>query len=386
MSQTKPGHDATITFRLACWVLGLIAFIQLVTGGVALAVRVENAREVRIEKEIITKIVTVEARPVEVEKKEAAPVVALPPPPAIPVEAPLPPARPLDAPPIADAKVEQLVREGREARVAEDMGRAIIKLEEARSIDPQEPNTLYELGLVYETMAAYDTDLAEKAAEAYQGVFELGTTKAGALYPLAAGKLRDGIARPIDMRGKLALGRVRIFKDDTFQDGERVVLTIPVSAAPGSEPSPDDFHVKVEFFDKSRNDNPKPAGPECVTNYEWVSGAIDWLGGEEILRVTYILPPPEPGQEHLFGKAAYYGQIVELVYNNELLDSQAWPRHLASRSQVEPQQGYDPVFLENDFDPNLGVLPPLENELELPPMPNELELPPIQDELGPPPR
>ena len=74
MSQTKPGHDATLTFRLACWVLGLVAFIQLITGGVALAVRVENAREVRIEKEIVTKIVTVEARPVEVAKKEAAPV------------------------------------------------------------------------------------------------------------------------------------------------------------------------------------------------------------------------------------------------------------------------------------------------------------------------
>jgi hypothetical protein len=256
------------------------------------------------------------------------------------------------------------------------MGRAIIKLEEARALDSQEPNTLYELGLVYETMAAYDTALAEKAAEAYQGVFNLGTTKAGALYPLAAAKLRDGIARPIDMRGKLALGRVRIFKDDTYQDGERVVLTVPVSAAPGSEPSADDFFVKVEFFDKSRNGDPQPAGPDCVTNYEWVSGAIDWLGGEEILRVTYILPPQEAGQAHLFGKRAYYGQIVELVYKNELLDSQAWPRHLAARSMVEPQQTYDPLFLDSDFDPNGGVLPPLDNELNLPMIEPELELPP----------
>ncbi|MFC7339359.1 hypothetical protein ACFQY0_19360 [Haloferula chungangensis] len=374
MGQTKTKHDSTLTFRLACWVMGLIAFIQIITAGVALAVRVENAREVRVETEIVTKIVTVAAKPEP--KKEASPVVALPPLPPTPVETPLPPARPLDAPAIADAKVEQLVLEGREARVAEDMGRAIIKLEEARSIDSQEPNTLYELGLVYETMAAYDTALAEKAAEAYQAVFELGTTKAGALYPLAARKLRDGIARPVDMRGKLSLGRVRIFKDDAFEDGERVVLTVPVSAAPDSNPSADDFFVKVEFFDKIRNKDPQPAGPNCVTNFEWASGEIDWLGGEEILRVTYILPPPEPGQEHLFGHPEYYGQIVELVYKNELLDSQAWPRHLASRSKVEPQQSYDPMFLESDFDPNLGVLPPLENELELPPMPDELELPP----------
>lgn len=375
MSQPKTSHDSTLTFRLACWVLGLIAFIQIITAGVALAVRVENAREVRIEEKIVTKLVTVAARPAEKPKVEAGPVVALPPPPPIPAEVPLPPARPLDAPPIADAKVEKLVMEGREARVAEDMGRAIIKLEEARSIDPQEPNTLYELGLVYETMAAYDTALAEKAADAYQLVYNLGTD-AGALYPLAAAKLRDGVARPAKMRGKLSLGRVRIFKDDTFQDGERVVITVPVSAAPGSEPDADDFFVKVEFFDKSRNDEPQPAGPNCITNYEWVSGAIDWLGGEEILQVTYILPPQEAGQDHLFGKQNYYGQIVELVYKNELLDSQAWPRHLAAHSKVEPQHGFDPLFLDSDFDPNLGVLPPFENELELPP---------ILDELGPPP-
>ena len=124
MSQTKTGNDSTLTFRLACWVMGLIAFIQILTAGVALAVRVENAREVRVEEKIVTKIVTV--APKAEPKKEAGPVVALPPLPPIPAQVPLPPARPLDAPPIADAKVEQLVLEGREARVAEDMGRAII--------------------------------------------------------------------------------------------------------------------------------------------------------------------------------------------------------------------------------------------------------------------
>lgn len=373
MSQTKNGHDSTLTFRLACWVMGLIAFIQIITAGVALAVRAENAREVRVEERIVTKIVTVAAKAEP--KKEAGPVVALPPPLPIPAEIQLPPARPLDAPLIADARVEQLVLEGREARVAEDMGRAIIKLEEALAIDPQEPNTLYELGLVYETMAAYDTALAEKAADAYQGVYNLGTT-AGSLYPLAATKLINGIDLPKEMRGKLSLGRVRIFKDDTYEEGERVVLTIPISAAPGSEPSADDFYAEVHFFDKTLNGDPVPKTSESTSQVEWVSGAIDWLGGEEILRVTYIIPPVDPGQRHLFGQKSYYGQIVELNYKNELIDAQAWPRHLASRSNVESQQGYDPLFLENDFDPNLGVLPPLENELELPPMPGELELPP----------
>lgn len=360
-----------LSFRLACWGAGGIAFIQLLIAGVALAVRIENAREVRIEERIVTKVVTIEReRPVP--EIKAPPVVALPPPPPVPQEVPLPPARPLDAPSIADPVVERLVKEAREARVAEDMATAIIKLEEARGRDPREPNTLYELGLVYETMAGFDTALADQAAQAYQAVFELGTTGAGALYPLAAQKLRDGIAQPVDMRGKLALGRVRIFRDDDFPDGERVVLTIPVSAAPDAEPSADDFFVKVTFFDKSENGEPQPAGPRCVTEFHWASGEIDWLGGEEILRVTYTLPELERVDEHLFGRLRHYGQVVELVYKNELIDSQAWPRHLASklRSVPEPSQaaGLDPLFLESDllpadFDPNLPLLPPLEDEV-----------------------
>jgi hypothetical protein len=251
------------------------------------------------------------------------------------------------------------------------MGRAIVKLEEARAKAPDEPNVHYELGLVYETMAAYDPSLAEKAAEAYQKVFELGTTGSGALYPLAALKLRDGIARPTDFRGKLALGRTRIFKDESYRGGERVVLTIPVSAAPGAEPKAEDFFVQVDFFDKPSTGDPVPAGPEASTTVEWISGGIDWLGGEELLRVTYILPEMDPSQSHLFGRRKYYGQVVKLMYKNELIDSQAWPRHLASQNVGSEPAGLDPLFLDQellppDFDPNLPLLPPLENELSLP--------------------
>ena len=370
MQAGKPKH---LCFHLSCWTLGMLAFIQLLIAGLAVSVRVEAAREVRIEDRVVTRLINVAPTPADT-KEPAAPVVALPPAPELPAAPILPPARPLDAPPIADPLVDRLVKEAREARVAEDMGSAIVKLEEARSKEPREPNVLYELGLVYETMAAYDPALAEKAAEAYQKVFELGTTGAGALYPLAAAKLRDGIARPADMRGKLALGRTRIFKDEAFLNGERVVLTIPVSAAPGSEPEADDFFVQVRFFDKANGGDPVPPSPEATTTVEWVSGAIDWLGGEEQLRVTYILPAPDPSRAHLFGRRHYYGQVVELMYKNELIDSQAWPRHLASLAKGPQHEGLDPLFLDSDlmppdFDPNMPLLPALEDEISLPEIP-----------------
>ena len=364
MSSAAVASDRSgLTFRLACWVLGLIAFLQLLVAAVALARRVEGARVVRVEERVITEVVEVPVEVPAAAKDPEGPVVAIPPPPEVPKEKPLPPARPLDAPPIADPVVERLVNEGREARVAEDMGRAIPALNEALARNPAEPNALFELALAYETMAAYDASLASKAGECYEKVFRLGTD-AGALYPLAARKLEEGIALPADMRGKLSLGRVRIFEDAQYSDGTRVVLTVPVNSAPGEEPGADDFLVVVHFYDKSANGVPQPVGPECERTFEWVSGAIDWVGGQELLQVTYLQrDPSNPGEQHLFGRSGYYGQVVELFYRNELIDTQAWPRHLASRSQGEPQQGLDPLFLDEEFLPGPGLLPPLEDEL-----------------------
>jgi hypothetical protein len=379
-------------FRISCGVIGAIVVAQFAVGAVALALRVEAAREVRVEEKIVTKLVEVgpsarEASPAPAPAREkpdhssagsekpAEPLVALPPAPNVsPSPDPEPRPEPLEAPPIADPVVERLVHEAREARVAEDMGRAIVKLEEARAREPREPSVLYELGLVYETMAAFDAALADKAAEAFQGVFDLGTSGAGALYPLAARKLRDGIARPRDMRGKLGLGRVRIFRDEVYADGERVVLTIPVNAAPGQEPNPDDFFVQVNFYNHNGHDDPVPAGPEAETDYEWASGEFDWMGGEETLRVTYVLPRGSRVNDHLFGRLSYYGQTVELVYKNELIDSQAWPRHLAAEGRGGGPGGEEPLFLDRDVGPGAPLLPPLEDEVPpigLPPFPED---------------
>ena len=371
MAEAASQPRSGLFFQLACWVIGLIAFIQILIGGVALALRVEAAQVVKVEEKIVTKLVNIAP---EAPKEAARPLVALPPAPApIPAEQALPSARPLAAPAIADPVVERLVNEAREARVAEDMGQAIIKLEEARERDPQEANTLYELGLVYETMAAFDTDLASKAAEAYQGVFNLGASKAGALYPLAAKKLSEGISMPQDMRGKLTLGRVKVFPDNTYREGERVILTIPVSAAPGSEPEADDFFVQVNLYDQDPQGTVVPNGPESETQFEWVTGAIDWVGGEEQLRVTYVIPNPDPADIHIFGKRKYYGQSVELFYKNELIDTQAYPRHLASSNRDKQVSGNpDPLFLDQDgmpgFDPNMPLLPPLDGEIQVDPL------------------
>jgi hypothetical protein len=354
-------------FHASCWVLGVIAFIQLITAAVAISVRIEQSREVRVVEKEVTKLVTVRV-PANPSAQALAQTGPTPSHPAAEPSPPIAPAvipAPLATPPIADPVVERLVRDARSARVAEDMGRAMAKLEEARRQAPGEPNTLYELGMVYEQMGIYD-----KASDFYDKVFQLGTTGAGSLYDQAARKLRDGFEQPNAIRGKLALGRVRIFKDPNFSGGERVVLTIPVQAAPGANVGADDFSVTVRFFDSVKGRDPQPAEAGLFEHSEqWTTLPIDWAGGEELLRATYILKPQDVQQTHLFGERSYYGQVVELRYKNELIDLQSWPRDLAAHTnapqpavQPGPANDLPPEFLDKDslppgFNPDNPLLP-----------------------------
>lgn len=352
-------------FPIACWVLGLMVLLQVLVAGLALGARFEASRQVRVvEKEVVRLIVVPgpEKEPVVPEAVVARP--PLPDPAAEPPVAavPLPPPTPLATPSVADPRSEQLLKEARQARVAGDMGLAILKLEEARGRSPQDPNVQYELGLAHEVMGVFDT-----AAEHYEKVFQMGVSGAGVLYEMAAAKLRDGFEAEVPL-GKLALGRVRIFNDPNHEGGQRVVLTIPVQKAPGTEIELKDLSVSVEFFNRSSRDGIIPLQDKSWVSEQWVSGAFDWAGGEESLRMNYVIPKQDQATEHLFGEQTYYGQVVSLLYNGEVLDVQAWPRDLAARSRqkaaVAPDPLDSPEFLDRnnlppDFDPNLPmVLPP----------------------------
>lgn len=372
----------TTAFRVSCWVLGVLAFAEVMSAAVALAGRFEATRPVRVVEVIkevkVPQIITVPAPAAvadagRLRSRGNADIVARPPQAEPPVAAaPAAPApNPLGAPKIADPVVERLVLEARKFRVAGDMEKTITKLNEAAVITPDEPNVEYELGLVHEDMEIFD-----KASAHYERVFRMGATKGGALYELAAGKLRDGFEDPKAMRGKLSLGRTRIYRDVNYAEGERVVLTVPVQAAPGTNVGPDDFFVTVRFFDTLRGKEIVSTSEETsIRDSQWVSGSIDWAGGEELLRVTYVIPPQSAADERLFGARTYYGQSVELNYKNELIDVQAWPRDLAARTQQPQQQtpktdgaplsgDVPPEFLDKDtlppgFNPGAPLLPAL---------------------------
>ncbi len=349
-------------FALACWFLGASVFVQLLVAGVALGNRFDASREVTIIEREVPRLVTVELPPPPVE----VPVVVRSPDPTPLLSAPLPPPNPVGDPLIADPLAERLVMEGREARVAGDMGVAIMKLEEALLQAGDDPSVHYELGLVHEQMGVYDT-----AATHYEKVFQAGIATAGTLYEMAAAKLRDGFEQPTDMLGKLSLGRVRIFKDPGYSQGERTILTIPVQKAPGVEIDVGDIEVIVVFFNRNGRGEIEQLVDTSWVEQQWVSLPFDWAGGEETLRMSYVIPRHDSRHAHLFGNQTYYGQVVSLLYQDEVLDVQAWPRDLAARlpgrrSSVDdglPPQFFDHDFLPPDFDPdNPMLLPALPND------------------------
>lgn len=350
--QAAAGQSA---FGMACSLLGLMALAQLVVGGMALAVRLKESNQVQlVEKEII--------REVRVEVPATGSAVAQMPANRRPAYVP-PPLRPtpLSEPEVAEPRTSLLLTEAREARVAGDMVKAIVKLEQALKFSPGEASVLYELGVVHEQMGIYD-----KAAAYYEQVFRLGMTQAGSLYELAAAKLRDGFEQPADMIGKLSLGRVQIFKNPNHAGGEQVILTVPVQKSPTGQVEVSGIQVEVYFFNRTSHGEVVELEDPSWVETRWNNEEFDWSGGEESLRITYTIPPMDVPTEHLFGELSYYGQVVTLTYEGEVLDVQAWPRDLAARANRQPAAGFGellaPEFQDSlplDFDPTMPLLPAL---------------------------
>ncbi|MEY5013448.1 MAG: hypothetical protein RLY69_1163, partial [Verrucomicrobiota bacterium] len=325
--------------------------------------RFEESQKVKIVEKTV-------ARPVVVRVPEATPVA----PPAAVVQPPTPPPSwqpppepprrpdptPVSAPEIADPRAEKLYREAGEARVAGDMGKAIVKLEEAAMQSPESPSIRYELGLVHEQMGVYDT-----ATSHYQKIFEMGISQAGKYYELAAKKLRDGFDKPDAMLGKLSLGRVRIFKNPNYESGEQVVLTIPVQKAPTEEIDISELAVSVMFFNRNSKGEIVQLEDNSWVNQFWNTLPFDWVGGEESLRMIYTIPKAGGVGDPLFGAVTYYGQTVSLIYKGETMAVQAWPSDLYARMpRGGPSDGgsMPPEFqdtLPPDFNPDAPLLPPL---------------------------
>lgn len=327
------------TFTIACWLMALIAFAQLISVGTALTVRQGQTQEKNtaaaprattpvgpIQPRSVAQILQRYASGTLPEKNEAAPLRI----PAAPRNTARRAATP-EYPAIADARVERLVEESRKLHLEGDMMRAMLKLDEAGRIDPAEPAVIYQKGLLFEDMGIFT-----KAADHYQKIQQLGI-RAGVYYRLSARKLTKGMDTWRARLNEIAIGPMKI---RSSANGIQSNATITLLARPDKPIDVENVEVQVHFYDKLTSGEIRKALEHSEFTRKWVGSKIDWRdpGNEETLVVDYTIPDAELVDDHLLGRRQFYGCVVELLYKGEIIDQRASPSHLNSihGSKVRP--------------------------------------------------
>lgn len=348
----QPGNIRP-TFTIACWLMALLAFAQLVTVGTALTARNGPAPQAtftpppavttpqqpirpRSLAEILASVsdhpaqrITRDHTPVDI-PAYLAPTHAL-------VAAPTP-----HFPAIAEPRVERLVEESRSLHMDGDMMRAMLKLDEAERIDPSEPAVTHQKAMLFEDMGIY-----VKAADHYQKIQQMGK-KAGPYFNLAATKLTEGMDTAAARRSVISIGPMQTRKSDGPGGVKHAEVTIAILARPDQPINPEDVHVQIHFYDKVNGGEIKKATAGATITPSWADTKLDWkdAGNEEFLHVSYTIPAADLAEEHLLGRREFYGYVVELLYKGDVIDQQAHPRRLhnvhGSKMTPIPQEG-DPL-------------------------------------------
>ena len=322
-------------FHVSCWVLGLIAFVQLMSVGVAMAFRQQRAPEPaeRIVKEYITipaeRRAPVTVAPQKASRPRPAPEPAQSKPLEVPDLPPLPLPEEKEAlagpPMVLDPVVEELLKEAADARIQGDLVLALTKLTDAGRREADDPNVLYGMGTTYEELGVFD-----KASEYFLQVYQAGPLKAGSLYEKAALKLAYGLVPEVKGLATLGWGRMANPYREQIEslNGEKRTLIMPVRVSPTKEFDPQLFTPRVRFYEEVDGKIGQAIINQGHSGSDWVTGVADWKDGEEMAEVWYFVPDQDPATGLLFGQRKFYGFVAELYYDGRLVDIRAQPRTL----------------------------------------------------------
>lgn len=248
-----------------------------------------------------------------------------------------------NAPPLVAALMDQ----ARELRFRGDMVNALIKLREARLIEPRNGFVLAEIAATYEKME----NLTQ--AQAYWRELRSMGDAAGVLRELAEYKLGRGTTQPAGLSSGAdfdpsaqrdatglphgaAMGFAEIKQEQNKgADGEpflTVRLNVKARANPPIEPR--DVFVLVYFYESVEDKYIVQTNADV--SYHWRGLPADWAEDKntEVLEVDYRQPGALPGDELPADKAEgleirkYYGYIARIYYKSELQDAAAEPASL----------------------------------------------------------
>ena len=345
MSAADKNHKPNLgVFHVSCWILGLVAFVQLMSIGAAMALK--GTTQPEVETKVVTEYVVVpRPTPVRVKpprdapKKEAAEEPAFDPlllPDIDTLNIPPVPNAMDVVPPIKNPIVERLIEEAREARITGDLVLAQTKLNEAEHLEGENANVLYDLAVNFDALRVYD-----KADQYYVRVVQLGPIEGGSLFAKASAKIERG--RIADLKGLASLVLVRRSSPRRVAGGERRTVMMPVSVAPGKEFDPELLDPRMNFFEEVDGKiQPAVITPDG-SGFEWVSAPVNWDDGEELAEVWYFVPDQDVREAYFSGERKFYGMVVELYYDGRLVDMMAQPRTLIREMSHSkgPEEAWD---------------------------------------------
>jgi hypothetical protein len=364
------------TFAIVCGLLGLVAFIQLVMVGVALATRVGETRVVEVTEAGEVRVVYIptiaDAMP-DVEKQQPRSyddilkaygkgaaggadyqlTASKNVPRKRTAGVGIRPKQTADQGrfmPVKNSRVEKLVEEARSFHLTGDVVRAVLKLAEAEIIDAAEPAIIYRRALIFEDMRNW-----ERAGDEYDKLFALGPA-AGTYYEIATDKIANGLKAAPDVVS-FQLGNV-VQRVSADQLTSRVI--IPVRRLTDREVEPSQIDVRIFFYDIVDNKDVEPVPQQREQNIQkrWITEPTDWSQNtEESAEAVYQLPALQLAEVHLFGERRYFGHVVELYYKGELMDQFAYPGRLHGiHAKDQYKQHIDPEMLPYDILPGLEGL------------------------------
>lgn len=232
----------------------------------------------------------------------------------------------LQAPPhlkIPDPEVAEFVTIGAEKRARGDMQGALDSLRRAEALLPEHPRVLAEIAATFGQLG-----MDARSALYWERVRDMGT-KAGDWQAIAVSELsghQAGGAKPPPL---LKLGKIAALHDPavTKDQGERVVLSVTVDAAPGARPNAKEMSMLVYFYDLV--DGEKTEASTANTSQQFSTKPYDWAtAAGETIEVIYHQPIFSEEEKRELGNRAYYGYIIELYYRDELQDLAAFPPDL----------------------------------------------------------
>ena len=267
-----------------------------------------------------------------------------------------------------------------------DMQGALVHFNSAASLEKDHPRILYEFAITYDEMG-----LAAKAGNFWKSIYQLGPVRGGDYYSLADFRLKgqvpsapsapiapsaemdwempapaptpipaaEGESAALPIQQPLAapatekilqISSAIAEPDPTVAEGQRVVLNVLIKSAPEITINPEYVHVRVDFYDAVNEDMVDLT--RAVPANRWVTQPVNWQNqSEELLEVTYFLPPQADQEIVDFGHRAYHGYVVKIYYHDQLQDVIAEPSSLLKSTDLSDSLQPSEPPVDDDFFP-----------------------------------